>query len=1373
MIQALSDYQNALASTLRTNEYNEHSFRTFLENLLNVLKNDDKCYIIHEPKAEVGQGHIRPDYKVYKRIDSKNTLSYNALMGFIECKQWGEDLNAHIKGKQLDKYLQICPNIMLTNYNRFILISFGTIISDTTLFDYGLDTHLFKDMQDSILAHKLKDFQALLSDFFNATQAAIKSKAEVIKILSTQSFYLALKARESYHEPRRTSFHKFFEKTYETFRNITRYEFAQEEFCDILGQSVVYGLLVAHLESESYSKNDKHIEITQLEGFVNLLPKEFALLSEFIYFAIPSFHIPASVAYALENIKKAIALIDKRTLATALNTQIESVAIYLYEDFLKAYDELRGSEKRKEGGVFYTPQSVVNCIVSSIHEILKKHFNKPKGLAHKDVKVLDFATGTGSFLAKVFELILQEEQSKIFQIMDIKDKFLKDIYGFELSFVPYIVAHIKLSTILKNAGFSDFSDEHKLQIFLTNTLDLSINADYQMTMPLVLLEEQDKEARKIKHKEEVLVILGNPPYYQNSKNNLPEIIKLHNTYKVGLNETNLQPLNNDYIKFIRFAQWKLLERTDPDPKAEVPLFIDSHSGIMGFITPNSYLYGRVHRKMRESLYTNFDSIYIINLHGDNEKDENVFDIRVGVCISLFVKCNSSLTQDTRITNNKKCKSLESLKIQSENSNLNTSLRDFEKVEAIHNKTSHKDSMDCHEAKASRNDNAACHTEAKVSHKNIDSNSNIQRNKDSIQERTSHSTIYCKEATLEQSPKLFYFSTANNHIFKRADKYNLLNDIAYKGLDCIQWQELNPQAPYFWFIPCVLDNEEYEDFWALAEDKALKDTKAIFERTSSGIKTQQDKVCIQFNETAMQNVLNDFLRLDTQEIYQKYQAQDQRDWSIERAKQDVIAHYAFSNPSSHIPSPPYSAENAFSIISSTKAETSSKDFVNDPSPTPPASGGATNLTPPCADGNSAFIPPPFAEGVRGWAKPQAKVYRTYKHRYLAPYMKTFSREMRKNPTQAEKILWQELRNKKLGYGFRRQFVIDSQYIADFICLAKRLIIECDGGGHNGNFKDIERDFYLQSHNFRILRFWNNEILENLGGGLSQHSHIQKIAYRPFDTRYTFFSGKTKGFLGYPRYDTMQHFLQGENLGLCFPKQTYNPYFDYGFVIDVITDVALGGKNTGSETYIAPLYRYQNTTGDDNTQTDKIEKIPNFTESFRNYCQSHTILKHKSPEQILYFIYANLYNPIYRNKYAEYLKIGFPRIHFDVEESYFDTLESYGKKLIALHLMRETPKDSTIILDFRENANTNNPSLAIKKLNANKRHLAHCLILNDDLHITGVSEDVYNYTIGGYKVIEKWLSYRADYVCSKAELEHLVNICKVIKATLTLEQELEKC
>ena len=122
---------------------------------------------------------------------------------------------------------------------------------------------------------------------------------------------------------------------------------------------------------------------------------------------------------------------------------------------------------------------------------------------------------------------------------------------------------------------------------------------------------------------------------------------------------------------------------------------------------------------------------------------------------------------------------------------------------------------------------------------------------------------------------------------------------------------------------------------------------------------------------------------------------------------------------------------------------------------------------------------LADKANGWVKTD----KSPSHRPLAPYMKEFSRAMRKNPAQAENKLWQELRAKKLGFGFRRQFVIDSKYIADFVCLEKRLIIECDGGQHNQSFGDTERDFYLEFQNFRILRFWNDEILENLEGVLS--------------------------------------------------------------------------------------------------------------------------------------------------------------------------------------------------------------------------------------------------------------------------------------------------
>ena len=613
ILQQLELYKQALLDTAQLNKSNEHSYRTQLQNLLNALK-DPSIRIIHEPQAEVGQGDIRPDFKVYKQVDSTTELSYNALVGFIECKEWGKKLELDLKGKQIEKYLAVCPNILLTDYNRFILISFGNVIYDLTLFPFDISANLFTHEQESHLYDTLSEFQSLLHDFFNANHATIKSKQELVNVLATQSFYLGIKARESYHSTPRTSFHKFFGGTLETFRNITRCDLSIEEFCDLLGQSVVYGLLVAYLEIDS---NLEHIGV---EGIATLLPKEFHLLSEFIYFSIPSFHIPEPVSYALENIKKTITLIDKATLAKMLNTQIESISIYLYEDFLKAYDELRGSEKRKEGGVFYTPESIVNCICSSIHSLLKSDFNKPKGFLDSNVKVLDFATGTGSFLAKVFELILNEEKSRIWQKEAIKDKFLQDIYGFELSFVPYIVAHIKLSTILKNAGFySLLDDENKLQIFLTNTLDLSTQADYKMTMPLLLLEEQDKLARKIKHRDDVLVILGNPPYNNKSKNNLPEIQNLLSAYKQGLNETKIN-LDDDYIKFMRFAQWKLLERYNPAESA--PLVLDSKQGIMGFITNNSYIWGRTHRKMRESLYNAFDRIYIINLHGDSENSRS-------------------------------------------------------------------------------------------------------------------------------------------------------------------------------------------------------------------------------------------------------------------------------------------------------------------------------------------------------------------------------------------------------------------------------------------------------------------------------------------------------------------------------------------------------------------------------------------------------------------------------------------------------------------------------------------------------------------------------------------------------------------------------
>ncbi|EMD1383181.1 N-6 DNA methylase, partial [Campylobacter coli] len=647
------------------------------------------------------------------------------------------------KGKQLSKYLQISPNIIFTNYKRFILFSFEKVVFDIDLLDDKLD---LKEENISI-------FRNLLKAYFDDNSTTIKSKQELVKVLSTQSFYLSNALKISFDESdANSSFKRFFRKTKDTFKNIEKIDLKDEEFCDILAQAIVYGIFVSYIENDDYD-----LEKIPIENFISFLPSTFRTLSEFVYFAIPSFSLPQDIKYTLENIKKTLSLIDKIALCKILNQDLESVSIYLYEDFLKAYDDLRATQKRKEGGVFYTPKSIVDMIVSSLDELLKTKLNKNKGFNDQGVKVLDFATGTGSFLASVFEKIISKE-SEVFKNEAIKNKFLKDICGFELSFVPYIVARLKLGQILRKNGFVNFSDAD-FQIFLNNTLDLEKIANFDMFMPLENLDTEWKKARDVKHSQDLLVILGNPPYNVKSKNKGEDILELLKIYKQGLNDKNIQSLNDDYIKFMRFAQWKLLEQNKKD-------LFEEKKGLLGFITNNSFISGKTHRKMRESLYKSFDEIYILNLHGsdkDAKNDENVFDIKVGVCISLFVK-----------------------------------------------------------------------------YKDEPSN----------------------------GAKVFYYSTGDNNIFSRKEKFALLDDIRQKGLNAIKWEELSLDEPYFWFIKREFKNKEYENFWALASDKA-EDKKSIFLNYSSGIQTEKDNIAIQLNKQSMENVLKDFKNLTKEENVKKY------------------------------------------------------------------------------------------------------------------------------------------------------------------------------------------------------------------------------------------------------------------------------------------------------------------------------------------------------------------------------------------------------------------------------------------------------------------------------------------------------------------------
>ncbi|MBD2526431.1 type ISP restriction/modification enzyme [Nostoc sp. FACHB-133] len=318
----------------------------------------------------------------------------------------------------------------------------------------------------------------------------------------------------------------------------------------------------------------------------------------------------------------------------------EDIVIRFYEDFLAAYKP----QMRERRGVYYTPEPVVSYMVQSVDILVKEKFNKPLGLADPEVEILEPACGTASFLVYIFRLIYERFnnvqyrelfKSKIGDIswsQYVENHLLTRIYGFELLMAPYAIAHLKISLFLEETGYK-FDSGKRLEIILTNTLDAPERKS-EVFLEEYISEESDR-AVAIKRDQPVMLVIGNPPYSYESENTGEWITSLvRDYYQIDgqpLGERNPKGLQDDYVKFIRFAQWKI-QRTG--------------NGILAFITNHGFLDNPTFRGMRQSLIANFDELKIYDLHGNSKKKEkqqnglpdiNVFDIQQGVAIALGVK----------------------------------------------------------------------------------------------------------------------------------------------------------------------------------------------------------------------------------------------------------------------------------------------------------------------------------------------------------------------------------------------------------------------------------------------------------------------------------------------------------------------------------------------------------------------------------------------------------------------------------------------------------------------------------------------------------------------------------------------------------------
>lgn len=452
--------------------------------------------------------------------------------------------------------------------------------------------------------------------------------------------------------------HKLLNK----FKNNLVHDMDENSFADMYAQTISYGLFSArclNAEEEIFDPIKAIDNIPDTNPFLRQLLKE-GLDNQRgnLKNSIPFDELELnSIIDLLQNtdIKSIVAEFNRQT-----RNGFEDPVIHFYEDFLTEYDK----DTRMDRGVFYTPLPVVNFLVRSVDQILKTEFDIEDGLACDEkiqieetngrgkaktykvvpkVQILDPATGTGTFLRQTILKIKEnfDERNKNLskdQLASEWNKYvilslLHRIYGFELMMAPYAVAHMKLAMALKDTGY-DFKSNSRLKVFLTNSLEEPGDSSGQRS----LFEEDSiaveaTQANAVKKDSKINIVIGNPPYNKISNNKGDWILKLIDDYKIepGAKEKLKEKKNwlgDDYVKFIRLGEQYLKT---------------SEQGILAFINNHSFIDNTTFRGMRWHLLREFDAIYIINLSARGkeleyvENDENVFNIKQGVSINIFVK----------------------------------------------------------------------------------------------------------------------------------------------------------------------------------------------------------------------------------------------------------------------------------------------------------------------------------------------------------------------------------------------------------------------------------------------------------------------------------------------------------------------------------------------------------------------------------------------------------------------------------------------------------------------------------------------------------------------------------------------------------------
>ncbi|WP_295096421.1 type ISP restriction/modification enzyme [uncultured Fibrobacter sp.] len=635
-IQAVAQYIDEVSKQFSTGKATEHSYRPALAKLLSDLL--PKFTITNEPsRIQCGA----PDY-----IIAKGKGATSIPVAFVEAKDIGDsDLDGNRQHKeQFNRYKNSLDHILFTDYLDFHAYENGMLTQNIRIAE-------IKGNKIALIDANVPMFLEMVAHIAESTPQKITSSTKLAQMMAAKARLLA----EVIEKTLETDSEKTGELAgqWKSFQKVLIHDLTERQFADIYAQTICYGMFAARLHDDTPDTFSR-------EEAATLIPKTNPFLRK-VFQNVAAFDVDTSIAWIVDDLAETFRVTDMPKVMKNFGkaTGQADPMIHFYEDFLRYYDP----KQKKACGVYYTPEPVVHFIVNAVDEILKSRFNLSDGLAdtskvtirqtsnlytdnrtkdHKKyetreyhkVQILDPATGTGTFLAEVVRKIYSgmENQKGAWQNY-VEEHLLPRLNGFEFMMAPYAVAHLKLDMVLAQTGYKAKQDK-RLRIFLTNSLE---ECDHDTgTLFAQWLAQEANEANLVKRDTPVMVMIGNPPYSVSSSNKSVWIQELSETYKKNLNERNIQPLSDDYIKFIRLGHYYVEKNGE---------------GILAYISNNSFIDGIIHRQMRKALLETFDEIYILDLHGntrkketalDGGKDENVFDIMQGVSINIFVKKKQSV-----------------------------------------------------------------------------------------------------------------------------------------------------------------------------------------------------------------------------------------------------------------------------------------------------------------------------------------------------------------------------------------------------------------------------------------------------------------------------------------------------------------------------------------------------------------------------------------------------------------------------------------------------------------------------------------------------------------------------------------------------------